>query len=90
MHRFHVLIRCVHTHTQKKSPARPPVSRRWSKQREKWLQPTGSNGKRPGGLSWTGLSLMDFDEADFSLNAGRYPKPIPLTELVDHLFDRWA
>ena len=54
------------------------------------MDSSSSGSRRKGDVSWTGLSLMDFDEADFSLNAGRYPKPIPLTELVDHLFDRWA
>ena len=66
------------------------VSSRWSKQRENWLQP-GPGSRRKGDVSWTGLSLMELEDADFSLNAvGRYPRPIPLTELVDHLGDRWC
>ena len=62
------------------------VSRRWRTQREAWQKKKGDIRAAP---KYTGVALDYNDFSEFARVYRRYPKPIPLSELVDFVHDSW-
>ena len=62
------------------------VSGRWNAQREAWQKRQGHPRAAP---KYTGVSLDYDDFSEFAKVYKRYPRPIPLAELVDFLRDSW-
>ena len=54
-------------------------------QREMWQKPQAVGRKQSG---WCGVSL-NYSCEDFTYCSRRYPKPIPLAEVVDFVVECW-
>jgi hypothetical protein len=62
-------------------------NRQWEQQRRDWLQPAAGAAAR---AAPRGPPIMDLGHAlDVLTNGKRFPKPVPLGELVDLLVEIW-
>ena len=62
------------------------VWKKWKESRELWQKPRA--GSRRKQSNWFGVSL-NYSYEDFTHIYNRYPKPIPLAELVDFVVEGW-